>query len=84
MKTSKLQLMHELEKGANTTISVFIPFVAIFDGMVLVQVFKCTGRLTYNEFADGLLVNFNSKFLLVYLRSKNGVPFSQLETIKQS
>lgn len=84
MKTSKSQLMHELEKGATTTISVLIPFVAIFDGMVLVQIFKCTGRFTYNEFADGLLVNFNSKVLLAHLRFKNGVPFSQMETIKQS
>ena len=54
METSKLKFMLELEKGLTTTVSVLIPFFSIFDGMVLVEIFKCTD-LTYNEFADDIL-----------------------------
>ena len=54
MKTSKLKLMHELEKGITTTVNVLIPFFSIFDGMALAEIFNCTD-LTYNEFADDIL-----------------------------
>ena len=45
---------HECEKGVTTIVSVPIPFVSIFDGMVLFLMFKCAG-LTSNKFADNLL-----------------------------
>lgn len=128
MKTSKSNLMHELEKGATTADSVSIPFVPIFDGIALVWIINCS-CLTDNEFADDILkfavarsfgcwvrrdrvwrvlenstknaergnhstgklpfktvvlVNYASKLLLAHLRVCNGVPFSQMETIKQS
>ena len=54
MKTSKSNLMHELEKGATTADSVSIPFVPIFDGIALVRIINCS-CLTDNEFADDIL-----------------------------
>ena len=40
MKTSKSNLMHELEKGVTTSVSVPILFDPIYDGTVLVQMLK--------------------------------------------
>ena len=36
MKTSKPKLIREVEKGVTTTVNVPIPFVSIFNGMVLI------------------------------------------------